>query len=199
MEVLQKFYESILITSIWEWIAVATSLVYVVLMSYHKIAAWYFAGISSTIYVFICFDTQLFLDAFLQLFYVGMAIYGWYSWNSKRQTPILKKLPINSNLLFIGIGITLSTALGWVFSIYTSQASPYLDAFIFTFSIIATYLATKNIIENWLFWIFIDLLAVNIFGSRELYLTSFLYLVYSFMAVFGFITWNRIYKNQTYD
>ena len=199
MEVLQKFYESILITSIWEWIAVITSILYVVLMSYHKIAAWYFAGISSTIYIFICFDSNLYLDAFLQVFYVGMAIYGWYSWNSKLQHLWIIKMPLKTNLFLIAIGVLISAFLGWTFSLWTTQANPYLDAVIFVFSIIATYQATRNIIENWAFWIFIDLLAVFIFASRELYLTSFLYLVYSLMAVFGFITWTRIYKNQTYD
>ncbi len=199
MEILQKFYESFLITSIWEWIAVVTSVLYVILMSFHKITAWYFAGISSAIYVYICFDAQLFLDAILQVFYVGMAIYGWYSWNTNAQAINIKRLSIKINLWFIGIGVFVSGVIGWFFSISTSQVNPYLDAVIFVFSIIATYQASISIIENWLFWIVIDLLAVYIFGSRELYLTSFLYLIYAMMAVFGFITWTRIYKSQTDD
>ncbi len=199
MEILQKFYESILITSMWEWIAVVTSVLYVILMSFHKITAWYFAGISSAIYVYICFDAQLFLDAILQAFYIGMAFYGWYSWNTNAQAINMKRLSIKINLWFIGIGVFVSGIVGWFFSISTSQVNPYLDAVIFVFSIIATYQASISIIENWLFWIVIDLLAVYIFGSRELYLTSFLYLIYSMMAVFGFITWTRIYKNQTDD
>ncbi len=199
MEILQKFYESVLNTSIWEWIAVVTSVLYVILMSFHKITAWYFAGISSAIYVYICFDAQLFLDAILQVFYVGMAIYGWYSWNTNAQAINIKRLSIKINLWFIGIGVFVSGIIGWFFSINTLQVNPYLDAVIFVFSIIATYQASISIIENWLFWIVIDLLAVYIFGSRELYLTSFLYLIYSMMAVFGFITWTQIYKRQTDD
>ena len=199
MEILQKFYESILITSMWEWIAVVTSVLYVILMSIHNIAAWYFAGISSAIYVYICFDALLFLDAILQVFYVGMAIYGWYSWNTNAQAINMKRLSIKINLWFIGIGVFVSGIIGWFFSISTSQVNPYLDAVIFVFSIIATYQASISILENWLFWIVIDLLAVYIFGSRELYLTSFLYLIYAMVAVFGFITWTRIYKSQTDD
>jgi nicotinamide mononucleotide transporter len=199
VEVLQKFYESILITSIWEWIAVVTSVLYVVLMSFHKITAWHFAGISSGLYVFICFEANLFLDAILQVFYVGMAVYGWYSWNSKAQTQKLKRLSIKTNLLFFGIGIIISMLLGWMFSVWTPQASPYLDAAIFVFSIIATYQATQSIIENWLLWIIIDLAAIYIFGSRELYLTSFLYLIYAVMAVFGWNTWIRMYKSHAHD
>ncbi len=199
MEVLEKFYESILITSIWEWIAVVTSLLYVVLMSFHKITAWHFAGISSGLYVYICFEANLFLDAFLQVFYVGMAIYGWYSWNSKVQIQKLKRLSIKTNLLFFGIGIIISLLLGWMFSVWTPQASPYLDAVIFVFSIIATYQATQSIIENWLLWIIIDLAAIYIFGLRELYLTSFLYFIYAGMSVIGYFTWLKIYKTQTHD
>jgi nicotinamide mononucleotide transporter len=199
VEVLQKFYESILITSIWEWIAVVTSVLYVILMSFHKITAWYFAGISSGLYVYICFEANLFLDAILQVFYVGMAIYGWYSWNSKSQMQKLKRLSIKPNLLFFGIGIIISSLLGCVFSVWTLQASPYLDAVIFVFSIIATYQATQSIIENWLLWIIIDLAAIYIFGLRELYLTSFLYLIYAVMSVIGYFTWLKIYKTQLHD
>ncbi len=199
MEVLEKFYESILITSIREWIAVVTSVLYVILMSYHKITAWHFAGLSSALYVFICFEANLFLDAILQVFYVAMAIYGWNSWSSKAQIQKLKRLSIKINLLFFGIGIIISSILGLVFASLTTQASPYVDAVIFVFSIIATYQASQSIVENWLLWIIIDLAAIYIFGLRELYLTSFLYLVYAVMAVFGYFTWLNIYKIQTHD
>ena len=70
---------------------------------------------------------------------------------------------------------------------------------LFVFSIIATHQASKSVLENWLFWILIDASAIYIFSSRELYLTAILYFVYAVMAVFGFITWTRIYKNQVHD
>ena len=67
-------------TSLLEWLGVLTGVLYVILISYKKIAAWFFALSSSLIYVYICFSYQLYLESFLQVFYVIMALYGWKSW-----------------------------------------------------------------------------------------------------------------------
>lgn len=173
-----------------------SSLIYVVLMSYHKISAWHFAAISSGIYVYICYNANLYLDATLQIFYVFMAVYGWYSWNSNDKKLKFKTFPLKTNILLIVLGVFTSVILGWLFSTFTRQYNPFLDAGIFVFSIITTYLASISIIENWLFWILIDLLAMYVFGSRELYLTAVLYLIYSLMAAFGYINWIKLYKKQ---
>jgi nicotinamide mononucleotide transporter len=199
VEIIDKLYQAVVHTSNWEWIAVITSILYVILMAYHQISAWYFAAISSAIYIYICFEAHLFLDASLQFFYVLMAFYGWFSWREQTQEVKLNRIQTKTMLFIIGFGILTSVITGWIFSKYTSQVSPYLDAGIFVFSILATFMASKSSVQNWLFWIVIDLFAVYIFESRALYLTALLYLIYALMAVFGYLKWKRQFNEQAHD
>ena len=199
MEIIEKLYQAIVITSSLEWLAVITSVLYVVLMAYHRISAWFFAAIGSAIYIYICYEAHLFLDASLQFIYVLMAFYGWFSWKEQAQEEKLYRMQTKTILFFVSFGILASAVGGWIFSACTSQANPFLDSGIFVFSILATFMASKSIVENWLFWIFIDLFAVYLFGSRALYLTAFLYLVYALMAVFGYLKWKRQFNEQAHD
>ena len=70
-------------TSILEWMGVVAGVFYVVLLSYKLILAWFFALISSLVYVYLCYVSNLFLETGLQFFYVVMAVYGWYKWNKE--------------------------------------------------------------------------------------------------------------------
>ena len=62
MEILEKINQAILNTTIWEWIAVITGLLYVILISFKKTSAWFFAIVSSLLYIYLCYSSQLFLE-----------------------------------------------------------------------------------------------------------------------------------------
>ena len=186
----------ILQTSTSEWIAFFSSILYVVIIALQKKIAWFFAFISSALYVYLCFSSKLYLDSFLQFFYVLAAIYGWMQWNKTDLNEKLSKKNIRFHLSAIGICLVLSFSIGWIMKTFTDQASPYLDATITITSLFATYLVARKIIDNWVYWIFIDLACIPIFYSRGLYLTSILYLIYAIIAIVAFFKWNKEYRKQ---
>jgi nicotinamide mononucleotide transporter len=138
----------------------------------------------------------LYLDSFLQFFYVLAAIYGWMQWNKSVSNVKLSKKKVRFHLVAIGICLLISFSIGWIMKTYTDQAFPYLDATITIMSLFATYLVARKIIDNWVYWIFIDLACIPIFYSRGLYLTSILYLIYAITAIFAFFKWNKEYQKQ---
>jgi nicotinamide mononucleotide transporter len=77
---------------------------------------------------------------------------------------------------------------------FTNQAAPFVDAPITLFSLFATYLVAQKVVENWWYWIVIDVICIPLFYSRGLYVTSFLYVVYTIMAVVALIQWKRNYR-----
>ena len=89
----------------------------------------------------------------------------------------------------------MAILLGFVFT-KTNQKLPYLDAFITAFAILATYLTTKSILENWLYWIVLNLLSMYLWYEQGLELTVFLFGVNTIMAVFGFILWYKKWKSE---
>ena len=193
---MNEMLQLILTTSTSEWIAFFSSILYVVIIALQKKIAWFFAFISSALYVYLCFSSKLYLDSFLQFFYVLAAIYGWMQWNKTDLNEKLSKKTIRFHLSAIGICLVLSFSIGWIMKTFTDQASPYLDATITITSLFATYLVARKIIDNWVYWIFIDLACIPIFYSRGLYLTSILYLIYAIIAIVAFFKWNKEYRKQ---
>jgi nicotinamide mononucleotide transporter len=197
-DIFQNIKSGFFATSIWEWLGVLTGVLYVVFISYKKIIAWLFALISSTIYVYLCFKSKLFIETGLQFFYVIMAIYGWFKWNSDQTDNhgIIIQWKPKFHLINILISGLLVGLLGYIFDSYTNQANPYTDAFSTVFSLAATFMVTKKVLENWIYWIVIDAVCIYLFASRGLFLTSILFFFYTIIAVFGFVQWRREFKLQ---
>lgn len=74
---------------------------------------------------------------------------------------------------------------------YTNAALPYADAVIMNMSLIAQWLMARKKLESWLFWIMIDVVAVGVYFSKELYLTTILYAAFLMLAITGFIAWKK--------
>ncbi|MEZ4922648.1 MAG: nicotinamide riboside transporter PnuC [Crocinitomicaceae bacterium] len=190
--------EAIVNTPLLEWIAVFTGVAYVILAAKKSIWCWSFAMISSTIFVYLCFDAQLYIEAALQLFYVAMAVIGWWMWNkAKNDRQFIVTWPISSHLINIVASLIVSFTLGFILDTYTDQAQPYADSFTTIFSLAATFMVTKRVLNNWLYWIVIDLVSVHLYYSRGLELSSVLYIVFTILAIFAWLNWKKQYKLQT--
>lgn len=185
--------EGIISTSLIEWIAVSTSIIYVILAARKLILCWLFAFISSVLYVYLCFSAQLYLETILQLFYVVMAIVGFLLWNRSTDTRVTT-WKVKDHVLNILVSSVLTLVLGFLFSEYTDQANPYVDASTTVFSLAATFMVTKRVLENWIYWIIIDAVSVYLYFTRELHLTAVLFMVFTVLAIVGYFSWK---KSQT--
>ena len=180
--------------SIIESIAVLFSVLYVILATKQNIWCWAAAGISVALYIYICFSAQLFPETGLQVFYLIMAFYGYYNWAKKEQDLQITQWSAGKHLTLIITGAIITFLMGFYFATYTSAKMPIVDSFTTVFSVIATYMVVKKILGNWLYWIVIDTVSVYLFYSRDLHLTSLLFIVYTIIAVFGYFSWMKKIK-----
>jgi nicotinamide mononucleotide transporter len=185
-------------TTLWEWLAIVSSLLYVILVSYKILAAWLFAALSSVLYVYLCYSNRLYLESILQVFYVGMAIYGWFMWTSDDETKdvVVIQWPLKYHIYNVLVSGVLMVLFGFIFENYSNQANPYLDAFTTIFSLMATFMVAKKVLENWIYWIIIDAFSIYLFGSRGLYMTAVLFVLYTIIAIFGYVHWRKEFKND---
>lgn len=184
-------------TSLLEWLAVATGVLYVVLITFKNILAWLMALISSSIYVYLCFTSQYYLETGLQLFYVVMALYGWVSWKGiSNKEPFIKKWKFKYHVINISLSGVAVVVLGVLFQKYTDQSLPFLDAFTTVYSIVATFMVAKRVLENWIYWIVIDVISIQLYAYKGFNLTALLYLLFVIISVFGFMKWRKMYKLQ---
>jgi nicotinamide mononucleotide transporter len=175
--------------SIIESVAVFFSILYVILALKESIWCWGAATISVILYIYICYTAQLYPETGLQVFYLLMAFYGYYQWNKNDSTLKIQQWTTTKHLLILLLGALLTFLMGFYFTIYTNAAMPLVDSFTTVFSVFATYMVTKKVLGNWLYWIVIDAVSVYLYFSRDLHLTSLLFIVYTVIAIFGYFSW----------
>ena len=194
---LEQIGLEILNTSLLEWIAVLSSLFYIVFIARKNSRAWFFALVGSSIYVYLCFISQFYLETILQVFYAGMAIIGWLLWNKKQEIPFnIIQWRGKQHMVNILISSILTLLLGNFFEVYTDQALPYLDAFTTVFSISTTFMVAYKVLENWLYWIVINIVSMPLYAYRDLNLTVLLFGIYTIVSIIGFVRWRRTFKLQ---
>ncbi len=197
MDFVNNIKDGILATSIWEWLAVASSLSYVYLAAKKNIGCWLAALISTGIYIYLCYAGQLFIEAGLQIFYFVMAIYGWMVWNkTSDNNNNLIRWGLKAHVKNIIISALLALVLGFVFDQYTQQANSYLDAFITCFSLTATFMVAKKVVDNWAYWIVIDFASIFLYAGRGLYLSAILFLMFTLFAIYAYFSWLKKFKEQ---
>ena len=185
--------------SVWEALAVIFGLAYLILATRENILCWYAALIGTAISIYVFWDASLLMESALQVYYIVMAVYGWYQWRpgSKDDEP----LPIalwrpEIHLAAIGSILLISAASGYLLARNTEAAWPYLDSFTTWASVLTTYMVAKKILENWIYWLVVDSLSIFLYMERGLYLYSLLFVLYIIIAVFGFLQWKRRYAQQ---
>lgn len=171
-----------------EIVAVLLGIVYVLLISFSKRIGWIFGILSCGIYVWLAYENQLYLQSILQSVYVIMGVYGYFSWGNEQSK--ISSMQLKQHFQWGIPAVLIAVLLAYVFSFY-GQKMPYLDAFITSFSILATYFATRMWIENWLYWIVLNFLAAYMFWEQGLLLTSGLFIINASLAVFGFFQWKK--------
>jgi nicotinamide mononucleotide transporter len=188
--------------SYWEVAAVILGIAYLVLAMKENSLCWYAAFGSTAIYTWLFFDVSLLMESALSVYYMVMAVYGWFVWNkTPSQSEKLNSLPVitwtkKQHILTISGVVALTFLSGYLLNNHTSAVMPYLDSFTTWGAVITTYMVAKKVLENWIYWIVIDTLAIYLYIDRELYLTAALMATYVVLAFIGFYAWQVSYKNQ---
>jgi len=185
------------ITPVEFW-AVLTSIAYAWLASRNNIWCWFF-GIASPILTMyaLYFYFNLYAEVVLQFYYIGMAMYGFYTWKFggvKHSEKPIEVWTIKKHLQMIIIGLLLSVLLGYILNNYTEAASTYVDSFTTVFAIFATYMTARRLLENWIYWIVIDTVSIFLYAGRGGYFFALLFIAYTIIAVYGFYNWRKQYR-----
>ncbi len=183
----------------WEVSASLLGIGYVILAARESQWCWPLAFISTSIYTLLFWEGQLPMQALLNFYYMGMAIYGYLLWRKHGNNE--DDLPITSwswskQALFLIIGIALTIATAQYLEFINVSQNPYLDAGVSVFSVMNTLLMAKKVIQNWLYWVVIDAAAIVFYAQNGYYATIVMYSVYLILAVVGFISWQRLYRQQ---
>jgi len=177
---------------------VITGLSCVYLAALNNIWNWPIAVVSVGIYIFIFFGAHLYADMGLQFYFMAMNFYGWYYWSKKpaneEKSPVL--LITKKEIVFSIIAIIVFTYILGSILKYTPASYPYIDSFCTACSLVAQVFLARKVLENWLIWIFVDVIYVGVYIYKHLDLTAVMYAIYVGIALLGYIDWKKDYKKQ---
>jgi nicotinamide mononucleotide transporter len=186
-----------------EAFSVLTALISVWLAAKNNIHTWTVGLVSVSAFFCLFYQAQLYSDMLLQAFLFATSLLGIISWKrSERNISTITTKNFNRLVLIassgaIILGLIISSIHLWVPEWFPLAAEfPYLDAFTTTFSVVATILLIKRILECWWFWIAVDVVAIFIYFHRGLYVVSVEYLIFLGMAIYGLHRWKKTLESN---
>ena len=183
----------------WEAVAVVLGILYLLLAVRENIWCWYAAFLSTAIFGFLFWDVNLIMESGLQVYYLIMAVYGWWQWRPGTQGESalqIQRWRWQRHLQAAALVSALAAVSGFWLQQNTAAAMPFLDSFTTWGAVLTTWMVTQKILENWLYWLLIDGLSIILYLDRGLYLTALLFLVYIIIAIFGYRQWLQHYQKQ---
>jgi nicotinamide mononucleotide transporter len=159
-----------------------------------NIWSWPTAIVNVVLYAIVFYEAKLYADMGLQVIYAILSVYGWYEWlyggAGRTELHVSRTGPRLGTLLAL-IAAAGSALLGVFLHRATDAALPFMDSFLSSTSLVAQWMMTKKLLENWLVWIGVDVLYVGMFVFKGLFVTAGLYAVFLALAVKGYIDWRR--------
>ena len=160
-------------------------------------------GLFSTfIYAYLLWKWELLGDSMINVYYFVMSIYGWYHWTRKKGDVV--EFPISVMTIkekYISVVIFVSTLIFVVlvyfyFNKFTNWYN-YVDTLLTAIFFAGMWLMAKRKIENWIFWIIGDIISIPLYFAKGFTFTSFQYLIFTIVAVYGYIEWKKILNNNS--
>lgn len=183
-------------TSPLEAVSVVLGLVYSLLAVKRSRWCWVAGGLSSAILVYLSWRARLPMQAGLQAYYVAMGVYGFWAWSrdaGEGGKPV-GTWPWSAHLAAAALILGVSALTSRWLAAQTQAAWPFLDSIVTWGSLVATWLVAQMKLENWLYWILFDAIAVFLYGSQGLMFVALLFAAYLVIATLGFVTWLRTWR-----
>jgi nicotinamide mononucleotide transporter len=188
-----------------ELVGAITGLACVWLAAANTIWNWPIAIISTALYVYVFAITGFYADMLQYIYLCITSMYGWYQWSRHPKTedksPVLrmtkKQMAVSAIVVAVAtptLGYTLITFAAKLN--YNPPAYPYIDSFLTSCSFVAQILLARKILENWLVWIFADIIYTIVYFKKDLVVTSIMFAILIIIAIFGYFDWRKTYRQQ---
>jgi nicotinamide mononucleotide transporter len=184
------------IISILEAIAFVTALIGVILGVLGPRTTWPWWATSSLLYSVIFYQSAYYASSALQIVFITGGVMGWFGWGISGAKP--RKSNSKERLIIFIVLCTVTISL-WPILTNIGAASSAIEAFGFVGSVIAQLLMIWQRFEAWPLWLVVDLAYTYQYFKGQLYLTGFLYLIFSVIAIWGWVRWKKESKKFTND
>lgn len=178
----------------FEIVAALFGVVSVFLSVRQNIWSWPTAIVNVGMYIVVFYRSKLYSDTGLQVVYVILNFYGWYQWlyGGKNRTELaVTRTSGRLGAILVVIAAVSTMALGTLVSHNTDAALPYVDALTTSTSLVAQWMMTRKLLENWIIWVAVDVVYIGMYIYKDLHVTAVLYAIFLGLSVMGYMQWKR--------
>jgi nicotinamide mononucleotide transporter len=179
-----------------EVLGFVTGLINVWLLVRRHILNWPLGILNVALLMLVFWSAGLYADAGLQILYVLLGFYGWWAWIYDRSALVVRTTTGGEWLAQAVTGVLLTAGLWLFLDRLTSSTVPLADAVTTALSLLATYGQSRKLVENWWLWIAADLIYIPLYGYKDLWLTSILYVAFLALCVAGLRAWQSKLRAQ---
>ncbi len=175
------------------------------------IRLWVVGLIMPIVHGVLYYRSGLYADCSMQVYYVLAGLYGWAVWQrgrsrmkntqnipTERTAPksfAITRTPLRQVPLLVGAYALIHVGIYLLLVRFTNSTVPFWDSFTTALSVVAMWMLSRKYAEQWLVWLVVDLTTVGLYVYKEIPFTAGLYLLYSALAVAGYLRWNRQIRN----
>ncbi len=158
--------------------------------------------VSTSLYVYLLYVGSLYGDMIINAYYFMMSIYGWMLWSRKdkvdNSTLKISKMTSKDNTVCIQIflGSVIFVSGVYVYFDKFTYWWAYVDTFITGLFFIGMWLLAKRKLENWIFLIAGDIIAIPLFFLKGYTFTSMLSIFLTIVAFIGYFSWKKTLQNR---
>ena len=153
--------------------------------------------ISTAIFVYLLFKWALLGDMIINAYFFIMSAYGWYFWSKKEYEIIVHPVTVTGPKEYkraIGLFVASLLFIFWVYQVFDKWKdwTAYVDSFTTAIFFVGMWLMARRKIEHWIFWIVGDIISIPLYFYKGLTLTSFQYIIFTLIAIYGYRSWKKI-------
>ncbi len=186
-------------------LGVGLGLLYLWLEYRADIRLWIVGLIMPVVHGTLYFTAGLYADCTMQLYYIAAGLYGWAVWalarrhadsgsvqgQERKPAARLAHTPRRTALVLVVVYAVAHAAIYLLLTHFTDSTVPFWDSLTTALAVVAMWMLSRKYVEQWLVWLVVDLITVGLYTYKGLPYTAGLYLLYSALAVAGYLRWLR--------
>lgn len=163
---------------------------------------WPIGVLMPIFYIYIFFQSKFYADMGVNVYYLLASIYGWIHWNkyknndNDKENLSITHTPHRYIIPLSIIGVLLFAIISFILIRFTDSPVPYGDSLTTALSILGMWLLAQKYVEQWLFWLVVNIVSCGLYVWKGLYPTSILFAIYSVISVFGYFKWKKMMEKK---